>query len=262
MPSVPDHAESVAVDACLCGGRYLRAAFRDGDTDADHSATDVKSSADVAAESRMLEVLNAAFPDHTIDAEESGVHAGDDRYRWIVDPLDGTNNFEAGLPAFASATTLLVDGESQLGVVYAPVTDELYVARRGMGLRYDGESVDDTDTETAVPEAGSETVMSVIGHGVKADPAASAVSETINRGIEDACKRRLESWSPTVHWGLLARGRIDGAVCYRPDAEEQALGELFVEAVGHETAAGEEWFVAARTADLRERLVEIAADAV
>jgi myo-inositol-1(or 4)-monophosphatase len=259
MSSVPDHAESVAIDACLRGGRYLRDAFRDGATDADHSATDVKSSADVESESRMLDVLTDSFPDHTIDAEESGRHPGDDRYRWIVDPLDGTNNFEAGLPSFASAVTLLVDGKAELGVVYVPSTDELYVARRGAGLRYNGERVDGMET---LPTPESATVMSVIGHGVKRDAAASAVSEAINRGIETACKRRLESWSPTVHWGLLARGRIDGAVCYRPDAEEQALGELFVEAVGHETASGEAWFVAARTADLRERLVEVATDAV
>jgi myo-inositol-1(or 4)-monophosphatase len=260
MSSVPDHAESVAIDACLRGGRYLRDAFRDGATDADHSATDVKSSADVESESRMLDVLKRAFPDHTIDAEESGRHPGDDQYRWIVDPLDGTNNFEAGLPAFASAVTLLVDGTAELGVVYVPSTDELYVARRGAGLRYNGERVDGAETPPPAPE--SATVMSVIGHGVKRDAAASAVSESINRGIETACKRRLESWSPTVHWGLLARGRIDGAVCYRPDAEEQAIGELFVEAVGHETASGEEWFVAARTAELRERLVEVVTDAV
>jgi myo-inositol-1(or 4)-monophosphatase len=260
MSSVPDHAESVAVDACLRGGRYLREAFQDGDTDADHMETDVKSSADVEAEERMLDVLKRVFPNHTIYAEESGVHTGEDGYRWIVDPLDGTNNFEAGLPSFGSAVTLLVDETPERGVAYLPIADELYVCRRGEGLRYDGDVVD--GAEAPVPDPGSETVMSVIGHDVVLDPDTRAVSERINRGIEAACKRRLESWSPTVHWGLLARGRIDGAVSYRPDVEEQQLGELFVEEVGHETASGEEWFVAARTAELRERLVEVATDAV
>ena len=126
--------------------------------------------------------------------------------------------------------------------------------------------------------------MSVVGHDVKREAATRAVSEAINRGIEAACKRRLESWCPTVHWGLLARGRIDGAVCYRPDEEEQRLGELFVEAVGYETArsddgtepaaagdggtepatAGEdgEWFVAARTDPLFEELLAVVEDAL
>lgn len=260
MSELPETAESVAVHACLNGGRYLRDAFHDGTTEADHSATDVKSSADVEAEARMLDVLQTAFPGHTIDAEESGVHAGEDRYRWIVDPLDGTNNFEAGLPSFASAVTLLVDGRPELGVVYVPVSEDRYVCRRDVGLRYNGEVVDGAETLPTAPE--SATVMSVIGHGVKREADASAVSAAIDRGIEATCKRRLESWSPTVHWGLLARGRIDGAVCYRPDAEEQHLGELFVETVGHATERDEEWFVAARTDPLRERLVEVVEAAV
>jgi len=61
--------------------------------------------------------------------------------------------------------------------------------------------------------------MSVVGHDVKRDADARAFSAAIDRGIEAGCKRRLESWISTVHWGLLARGRLDGAVCYRPDAE-------------------------------------------
>lgn len=258
--SLPENAESVAVAACLAGGRYLETVFEDGSSEATFLATDAKSSADVESEARMLDVVRAAFSDHTVDAEESGVHGGDDRYRWVVDPLDGTNNFEAGLPSFATAVTLLVDGETELAVVHAPVPDDLYVCRRGEGLRYGGDRVDGAESPAVDPEAA--TVMSVIGHDVKRDAEASAVSERIDRGVESACKRRLESWSPSVHWGLLARGRLDAAVAYRPDDEEQLLGELFVEAVGHETASGEDWFVAARTDDLRDELIGVVEDAV
>ena len=200
-------------------------------------------------------------PDHAVDAEESGHHPGDDAHRRVVDPLDGTNNFEAGLPSFAAAVTLVVDGDPALAAAYAPLPDDLYVCRRDRGVRYGATPVDRAETPAPPPEAA--TVMSVIGHDVKRDAEASAVSERINRGVEATCKRRLESWSPTVHWGLLARGRIDGAVCYRPDEEEQLLGELFVEAVGHETATAEggEWFLAARTGALRAALLDVVEDA-
>ena len=267
-----DDAEPVAVDACLAGGRYLRGAYQDGTSEVTHSAVDAKSTADVGAEERMLAVLEESLPEHTVDAEESGVHPGDDRYRWVVDPLDGTNNFEAGLPTFASAVTLVVDGEPALAAAYVPMPDDLYVCRRDRGLRYGATPVDRAETPAPPPEAA--TVMSVVGHDVKREAATRAVSEAINRGIEAACKRRLESWCPTVHWGLLARGRIDGAVCYRPDEEEQSLGELFVEAVGYETARGDdgtepaaagddgEWFVAARTDPLFEELLAVVEDAL
>ena len=259
--SLLDDAEPVAVDACLAAGRYLRGVYHDGSSEASHSSVDTKSSADVGSEQRMLEVLEDAFPDHAVDAEESGHHPGDDAHRWVVDPLDGTNNFEAGLPSFASAVTLVVDGDPALAAAYAPLPDDLYVCRRDRGVRYGTTPVDRAETPAPPPEAA--TVMSVIGHDVKRDAEASAVSERINRGVEATCKRRLESWSPTVHWGLLARGRIDGAVCYRPDEEEQLLGELFVEAVGHETATAEdgEWFLAARTGALRAALLDVVEDA-
>jgi myo-inositol-1(or 4)-monophosphatase len=258
--TLPAAAESVAVAACLTGGRYLRRVFETGGSEAVHSATDAKSSADVAAEARILDVLRGAYPDHAVDAEESGHHGGDGRHRWVVDPLDGTNDFEAGLPTFATAVTLLVDGEAELAAVHAPVPDDRYVCRRGE-LRHDGDPVDGDETPPVDPEAA--TVMSVIGHDVKRDPEASAVSAALNRGVEAACKRRLESWSPALHWGLLARGRLDGAVAYRPDDEEQLLGELFVEAVGHETArdADGEWFAAARTEALLAELAATLEDA-
>jgi myo-inositol-1(or 4)-monophosphatase len=257
-----DDAEPVAVDACLAAGGYLRRAYHDGSSEVEHSAVDAKSSADVEAETRMLDVLEEAFPDHTVDAEESGRHPGDDRYRWIVDPLDGTNNFEAGLPSFATAVTLVVDGDPALAAAHVPLSDDLYVCRRDRGLRYGSTPVDGDETPAPSPEAA--TVMSVVGHDVKRDADASAVSAAIDRGIEAVCKRRLESWSPTVHWGLLARGRLDGAVCYRPDAEEQRLGELFVDAVDHETARGDDgsWFVAARTPRLQGELRAVVEDAI
>lgn len=250
--------EATAIEACTVGGRYLREAYRAGDTDVDRLAHDVKSSADTGSEERMLEAIRSRFPDHPIRAEESGVHEGDGACEWLVDPLDGTNNFESGLPSFATAVTVLEGDEPVLGVVHVPLLEDLYVGRRGDGVRYDGRPV--TAEVDAAPSTA--TVASVIGHDVKLEPDRAAVSERINRGIEDRCKRRLESWSPTVHWGLLARGRLDGIVCYRPDAEEQRLGELFARESGLETASGKGWFVGAGNEALLEALVEIPRDAL
>ncbi|SDR44047.1 inositol monophosphatase family protein [Natronobacterium texcoconense] len=254
-----DAVETTAIEACKAGGTYLRDAYRSGNTTADAGEHDVKSSADTAAEERILAVIRDRFPDHPLEAEESGIHEGSGRYRWLVDPLDGTNNFEAGLPSFATGITVLDlkddnDPEPVLGVVYAPVSDDLYVGRRGRGVRHDGQPVTaDSDLEPAAA-----TIVSVIGHDVKRDPEHAAVSAAINRSIEDRCKRRLESWSPTVHWGLLARGRLDGIVCYRPDREEQLLGELFSAESGLRTAAGDEWFVAAGNDAVFDAVREIA----
>ncbi|RQG95142.1 inositol monophosphatase family protein [Natrarchaeobius chitinivorans] len=247
--------EATAIEACTAGGNYLREAYRSGETDAERLDHDVKSSADTASERRLLEVVRSRFPDHRIDAEESGIHDGDGgAYEWIVDPLDGTNNFESGLPSFATAVTVLEAGEPVLGVAYVPMLDDLYVGTRGEGVRYNGRPVSGGDERSGHDERNvnpsTATVVSVIGHDVKRRPEHAAISESINRALESRCKRRLESWSPTVHWGLLARGRLDGIVCYRPDREEQLLGELFAAESGLETDAGEDWFVGACSREL------------
>ncbi|MWV41917.1 inositol monophosphatase family protein [Natrialba sp. INN-245] len=263
--------EATAIEACLAGGSYLREAYRSEETEAERLAHDVKSSADTGSERRILEVIRLHFPDHRIDAEESGVHDGSGdgaSFEWIVDPLDGTNNFESGLASFATAITVLEDGEPILGVVYVPMLDDLYVAADGEGVRYDGRPIgsDDGDGDDGGRDADLEpstaAVVSVIGHDVKREPDHEAVSEAINRALEDRCKRRLESWSPTVHWGLLARGRLDGIVCYRPDREEQLLGELFAAEAGLETDRGENWFVAAGTDPMFDALRAIVAETV
>lgn len=98
-----DEMEAVARAAVSAGGAELRARYRNGDTGGEYGTDDVKAAADEAAEARMLPVVRQAFPDHAVLAEEAGEFPGSDPYRWIVDPLDGTNDFAAGLPTFASS---------------------------------------------------------------------------------------------------------------------------------------------------------------
>ncbi|MDR5682404.1 MAG: inositol monophosphatase family protein [Armatimonadota bacterium] len=89
--------------------------------------------ADEAAEACIVSLLREAFPDHAIVAEEGGGHESDARWRWYVDPLDGTTNFAHRLPWFGVSLALAEGDEVLVGVVYHPVLDELFVAERGAG---------------------------------------------------------------------------------------------------------------------------------
>lgn len=247
--------EAVAIEACLAGGRRLLDLF-ESETTTDYAEHDVKSSADRASESVMLDCIQRRFPDHQVYAEESGDVGGDGDVHWIVDPLDGTNNFEAGLPTFASAVTVTVAGEPKLGVAYVPLLDDLYCGVAGQGVRYNGRPIS-TNAPPADYPVSAATVVSVIGHDVKLDASHRETSAALNRAVENRCKRRLETWSPTVHWGLLARGTLDGIYCYRPDREEQLLGELFADESGMITTNGPEWFIAGHTEAVHDALLEI-----
>ena len=102
---------------------------------------DVVTRADKQGEAFLLEQIQKFFPDHAVLGEESGAHAGTGDYLWVIDPLDGTNNFSQGLPVFTVSIGLQYKGEAVLGVVYAPYFDELYTAVKGGGAYLNGKSL-------------------------------------------------------------------------------------------------------------------------
>ena len=92
------------------------------------------SAADRRAEEILKEELLHARPGYGFLGEEGGRHEGADKtHTWIVDPLDGTTNFLHGLPYFAISIALERDGAIVAGLVYNPVTDEMFTAERGKG---------------------------------------------------------------------------------------------------------------------------------
>lgn len=96
--------------------------------------SDIVTSVDKASERIIIDNIRRTYPDHSILSEESGESDGTaSPYRWVIDPLDGTTNYSAGLPAFAVSIALEKDGEAVAGVVYAPYLDELFCAVKGGG---------------------------------------------------------------------------------------------------------------------------------
>ncbi|WP_109119711.1 inositol monophosphatase family protein [Azospirillum sp. TSO22-1] len=100
---------------------------------------DLVSVADRAVEELIRARLSALFPEDAVVGEEAGGLAA--ARVWVVDPIDGTQNFLRGLPWFGVVLALMVDGRTELGIIYDPNTDELYTARRGGGAFLNGESI-------------------------------------------------------------------------------------------------------------------------
>ena len=96
-------------------------------------AGDLVTSADLAAERVVLELLSAATPEIGILAEESGMQQGDTELCWCVDPLDGTTNFAHGYPFFACSVGLTWKNKPVLGAVAVPFLKELFWASPGEG---------------------------------------------------------------------------------------------------------------------------------
>lgn len=122
-PVSPDrrHYLETALAACRRAGEIHREHFR-SDTlkvELKGDASPV-TAADRGSEEAIRETLHRATPDFGLLGEELG-QEGSERDRWIIDPIDATKNFVAGLPFFATLIGLELDGELVLGVVHAPV---------------------------------------------------------------------------------------------------------------------------------------------
>jgi myo-inositol-1(or 4)-monophosphatase len=92
------------------------------------------TAADRRAEETLRAELAKARPGYGFLGEEGGKHEGTDQtHTWIVDPLDGTTNFLHGIPQFAISIGLERSGTIVAGLVYNPITDELFTAERGKG---------------------------------------------------------------------------------------------------------------------------------
>jgi myo-inositol-1(or 4)-monophosphatase len=102
------------------------------------SAFNLVTDMDRASEALIIDAITAAYPDHAILAEESGARVGSGP-TWLIDPLDGTNNYAHGFPFFCVSLALWEERQPVLGVVYDPLRDELFSAQAGAGARCNGQ---------------------------------------------------------------------------------------------------------------------------
>lgn len=103
---------------------------------------DVVTEADKASERLIIDGIHSAFPGHSVLAEESGRDGTDDaEWLWIIDPLDGTTNFNQGLPVFSVSIALQHNGVTVVGVVYAPYLGEMFTALKGNGAYLNGKPI-------------------------------------------------------------------------------------------------------------------------
>lgn len=106
--------------------------------------------ADLASEKLIIERVRSYYPKHAILAEESGDAVrldGANKWKWIIDPLDGTTNFAHGYPCFCVTLALENDGEIVVGVTFDPTRGELFAAERGKGATLNNKPIRVSETE-------------------------------------------------------------------------------------------------------------------
>jgi myo-inositol-1(or 4)-monophosphatase len=134
--------KATLLECVRMGGQVLRGYFgklvRPRQKDV---ASSIVCDADLESERRILGLIRVRFPSHNTIAEESGRVWRGSEYTWVIDPLDGTSNFVAGLPWFGVQVALLRGPEPILGAMYLPLEDTLYLAEPGTGAFRNGQKV-------------------------------------------------------------------------------------------------------------------------
>lgn len=230
QPAAPDLRFSVACAVAREAGAFARRCFHRRPA---FSAQNLKGQQDyLAATDAEVEALirgrlQEAFPqDAFIGEEDGGEPAGADAV-WVVDPVDGTANFVRGLSQFCVSIALVQAGRIEVGIIYDPMLDELYAARRGHGATLNGEPMRVSGVgrlDHASIEAGWSSRIAV-------GPYLATVQKLFEAG---AVVRR--GGSGALALANVAAGRIDGYVELHMNAWDALAGYLLIaEAGGHVT---------------------------
>ena len=147
--------------------------------------SDFVTQVDRGAEAEIVKIIRKHYPEHAILGEEGGASGSDDEVRWVIDPLDGTTNFLHALPHFAISIGVEVRGRLEHGVVYAPATQDLYIASRGEGATLNNRRIRVSKT-SALEDA-------LIGTGFPVSSPASRWRMAISWPATTACSRVSES---------------------------------------------------------------------
>lgn len=188
--------------------------------------------ADLACQQALIRLLPTILP-YPVLGEEMEQHEQDELWAanqdglWVVDPIDGTTNFVNGLPYFAISVALMVNGRSELGVIYNPVADEMFYARRGSGAFMNGIPLPLKKVANCMGDA----IASVEVKYLRSGRLASRI------GSVAPCGSQRNMGSSTLDWCFLAAGRYDVYLHGGQRLWDYAAGAVILEEAGGQIAS-------------------------
>lgn len=190
---------------------------------------DFATDADLLSEKLIVGELQKHFPNCGILAEESFADFRSCAENWIIDPLDGTKNFHFGIPFWCVSLALQVNGESVVGVVYAPISQQLFSARKGGGAKLNGRQIQ----VSATAKIFDSTIVVEIPRRVVSGVNFQRDVTNFTRAL--AKVRRVRAFAAAAYdLALVASGAVDGYLDFSRSTKiwDIAAGELIVREAG------------------------------
>ena len=183
------------------------------------------SEVDIKAEQAIISTILKAYPTHGIIAEESVTQREDAEVVWIIDPLDGTNNYLHGFPFFAVSIAIRVKNRIEHAVVYDPLRHECFSATRGSGCRLN-------DRRLRVSKQ-TQMKAALLGTGfpMRNEESAKRFLPTIE-ALFGKCGGVRRTGSAALDLAYVASGRLDGFFEFGLRPWDIAAGALLVQEAG------------------------------
>ena len=217
---------NTAREAAHVAGQIVARYFRDGVVMRTKESFNLVSDADVDAERAIVDVISRAFPGHAILAEEELAHQEAAEHLWVVDPLDGTNNFAHKIPQFAVSIAYCHRGEPKCGVIYNPIREEWHTAVRGEGAFLNGRRVQVMQADRLD--------LALVGVGFYYDR--GAMMEATLAAIRDFFRAQIHGirrfGAASLDLCSVAQGMFGAYFEYELAPWDFAAGSLFVEEAG------------------------------
>lgn len=134
--------KELLIKALKAAGEIQKARFKSIiEIEQKESISSIVTEVDLLCDKIIKELIQTDFPEHNILTEESGLTNKNSNYTWVIDPLDGTSNFVAGIPWFGVLIALFDDNQPILAGAYLPIVDVLFWAEKGKGAYVNNEKL-------------------------------------------------------------------------------------------------------------------------
>jgi myo-inositol-1(or 4)-monophosphatase len=223
------HLSFIAIQAVLQAGDILRKGFGSYmQIQAKPGRQNFVTEYDHASEAYLIDFIKHHFPTHAFLAEERGFLEGskENEIMWIIDPLDGTTNFSRHIPLFTISLAAYHGNKGLCGVIYQPLTNEIFVAERGKGAYLNGKRL-----KVSLIKQLSEAVL---GTGFPSEePEIDRHLKQLSYFIQTGASLR-NLGSAALNLAYVAAGKIDGFWINYLHPWDFAAAKLLIEEAGGE----------------------------
>jgi len=216
---------NTSIEAVKRAGKIISKYFNSDVTFKDKGQGNIQTKIDIIVAKEIFNFLSSKYPDYSFYCEDLPTKTLPVKINnkiWVVDPLDGTNNFHLGIPYFSIAISLMNNNDILLSVVYNPITKELFYAAKDKGAFMNGKQIrikEKNDFERPI-------ISLICGYSSK------RLLSIIHKKFRDKVFRIIDSWSPALDYCLLAKGKIDAIISVKGEIEDQIGGILITKEAG------------------------------